>query len=123
MGWYAPIRDLSSRAQSDADFPAQVLPTDEDMGCGGPRIGGEHVGVAAGVRSAFLVYVQPDHWIGAARDAIACGFLTMLSKWADALGQLSYLRDRRAGRVARMIEYKQHGAASPSGKIVGTVDV
>ena len=57
------------------------------------------------------------------RDAIGYGFLTMLGKWPDALGQLSYLRDRKAGRVARMIEYKQHGATSPSGKIVGSVDV
>ena len=42
-------------------------------------------------------------------DAIAYGILTMLSKWADVAGQLSYLGDRRAGRIARMIEYKGKG--------------
>jgi cellulose synthase/poly-beta-1,6-N-acetylglucosamine synthase-like glycosyltransferase len=46
---------------------------------------------------------------GSIRDAIAYGFLTMLGKWPDAIGQLSYFRDRRAGRVARMIEYKGQG--------------
>jgi hypothetical protein len=40
-------------------------------------------------------------------DAIAYGLLTMVGKWPDLAGQLSYRRDRRAGRVARMIEYKQ----------------
>jgi glycosyltransferase involved in cell wall biosynthesis len=47
--------------------------------------------------------------IGSLPDAITYGFLTMVSKWADVLGQWSYLRDRRSGRVARMIEYKSNG--------------
>jgi cellulose synthase/poly-beta-1,6-N-acetylglucosamine synthase-like glycosyltransferase len=55
------------------------------------------------------IALRTKNRVGSFRDAIACGFLTMLSKWADALGQLSYLRDRRAGRVARMIEYKGNG--------------
>ena len=46
---------------------------------------------------------------GSFKDAIAYGILTMLSKWADVAGQLSYRRDRRAGRIARMIEYKGNG--------------
>ena len=46
---------------------------------------------------------------GSNRNAIAYGILTMLSKWADVVGQLSYRRDRKAGRIARMIEYKGNG--------------
>jgi len=46
---------------------------------------------------------------GSSGDAIAYGILTMLSKWADVSGQLSYRRDRKAGRIARMIEYKGNG--------------
>ena len=46
---------------------------------------------------------------GSIKDAIAYGILTMLGKWADVAGQLSYRRDRRAGRIARMIEYKGNG--------------
>jgi cellulose synthase/poly-beta-1,6-N-acetylglucosamine synthase-like glycosyltransferase len=49
-------------------------------------------------------------------DAIAYGLLTMLGKWPDWVGQLSYRRDRRAGRLARMIEYKQE-----SGRMVRAV--
>ncbi|HZL37722.1 MAG TPA: glycosyltransferase [Tepidisphaeraceae bacterium] len=39
-------------------------------------------------------------------DAIAYGILTMLGKWANVIGQLQYARDRRAGKHARLIEYK-----------------
>ncbi len=40
------------------------------------------------------------------RDAIAYGALTMIGKWANVIGQRQYLRDRAAGRHARLIEYK-----------------
>lgn len=40
-------------------------------------------------------------------DAVAYGTLTMLSKWANVAGEMSYRRDRRNGRLARMIDYKQ----------------
>ena len=39
--------------------------------------------------------------------ALAYGFLTLLCKWAQVLGQFRYLRDMRAGRVAKLIEYKE----------------
>ena len=48
-------------------------------------------------------------------QALAYGGLTLLGKWAQILGQGRYLRDRRQGRAARLIEYKGAGAvASPS---------
>lgn len=40
------------------------------------------------------------------RHALAYGALTMLGKWANVVGQLRWLRDRRAGRPARLIEHK-----------------
>jgi len=43
--------------------------------------------------------------------AAAYGALTMVSKPLQAAGQLAYLRDRRAGRHARLIEYKAAAAA------------
>ncbi|HXE52500.1 MAG TPA: glycosyltransferase [Tepidisphaeraceae bacterium] len=58
--------------------------------------------IAAGVRQR----------VGHPSDAIAYAFLTMLSKWANVIGQAHYWKDRRAGRIARMIEYKHQ---SPSG--------
>jgi serine acetyltransferase/glycosyltransferase involved in cell wall biosynthesis len=47
------------------------------------------------------------------RQALLFALLTMLGKWAQALGHLRYYRDRRAGRRATLIEYK--GAAPASG--------
>jgi GT2 family glycosyltransferase len=43
--------------------------------------------------------------------AVGYGVLTMLGKWASLIGQVRYLRDRSAGRHARLIEYK--GCATP----------
>ena len=46
----------------------------------------------------------------------------MVAKWANLAGQVGYLRDRRRGRMARLIEYKRVGegrrpprAAGPGG--------
>lgn len=41
------------------------------------------------------------------RHALEYGFFTMLGKWAQRAGQRRYRRDVRAGRVIRIIEYKQ----------------
>ena len=45
------------------------------------------------------------------RTALAFGVLTMLAKWANLAGQVDYLRDRRQGRMARLIEYKRTSEA------------
>jgi glycosyltransferase involved in cell wall biosynthesis len=52
--------------------------------------------VARGVRRRV-----PD-W----KTALAYGFLTMIGKWANVLGQRQYRRDRSAGQNTRLIEYK-----------------
>jgi GT2 family glycosyltransferase len=43
------------------------------------------------------------------RTAPAYGVLTMVGKWANLAGQVGYLRDRRRGQMARLIEYKRVG--------------
>ncbi len=51
-------------------------------------------------------------------QALGYGFLTTLAKWANASGQFGYARDRKAGRMARLIEYKKAGLGpepAPSG--------
>ena len=45
--------------------------------------------------------------VDSARTALAYGLLTMAAKWADVAGQAGYRRDRRQGRMARLIEYKR----------------
>ena len=40
------------------------------------------------------------------REALAYGALTVIGKWAEGAGQILYLRDRLAGRRARLIEHK-----------------
>ena len=40
------------------------------------------------------------------RLALAYGMLTVLAKWPQVYGQWLYLRDRKKGRHARLIEYK-----------------
>ncbi len=49
------------------------------------------------------------------RTALAHGVLSTLAKWAQLAGQVAYLRDRRRGRSARLIEYKLAGAGRPAG--------
>lgn len=44
-----------------------------------------------------------------ARMALAHGALSVIAKWGNVVGQLLYLRDRRRGRRARLIEYKRPG--------------
>lgn len=52
------------------------------------------------------------------RRALRFGLLTMLGKWAQLVGHLRLYRDRRAGRQARLIEYK--GPAQAGGTVEGT---
>lgn len=47
---------------------------------------------------------------GSARIALAYGILTMLGKWGFLVGRRRYFRDRRSGRLARLIDYKAAGA-------------
>jgi hypothetical protein len=38
--------------------------------------------------------------------SLAYGFLVMLAKWAQLIGQFRYIVDRRRGRAVRLIEHK-----------------
>ncbi len=53
-------------------------------------------------RTAMKVRARTDN----ATTALAYGFLTMLGKWANLVGQFRCWRDRSAGRNTRLIEYK-----------------
>jgi glycosyltransferase involved in cell wall biosynthesis len=54
------------------------------------------------LRVAFRIRKRVPDW----RTALAYGFLTMIGKWANWVGQVRYRRDRKAGRNTRLIEYK-----------------
>lgn len=41
------------------------------------------------------------------RTAVAYGYHTTIAKWANLAGQIGYFRDRKRGRMARLIEYKR----------------
>ncbi len=47
--------------------------------------------------------------IGGLWPALGHGLLTTAAKWANLAGQAGYLVDRKAGRAARLIEYKRAG--------------
>ena len=73
---------------------------------GGPMLGLALVGLVAltlplqMARLAFKVRKRVDR----PRTAIAYGVLTTISKWVNLAGQFGYIRDRRRGRMARLIE-------------------
>lgn len=54
------------------------------------------------LRIAWGVRARAECW----RDALAYGFMTMIGKWAQRLGQRRHGRDVRAGRIITLIEYK-----------------
>lgn len=47
-----------------------------------------------------------------AKSALAYGVLTMIGKWANWKGHKQYLRDRKEGKLTRMIDYKSAGAVA-----------
>jgi glycosyltransferase involved in cell wall biosynthesis len=46
---------------------------------------------------------------GSLKFSIPYGILTMIGKWANLAGQRQYARDRAAGKISRMIDYKAAG--------------
>ena len=61
------------------------------------------------MRLALRVRGRVPDW----RTALAYGFLTMIGKWANWLGEVRYRRDRRHGTNTRLIEYKTAAPAQP----------
>ena len=86
------------------------------LALGGPVAGAAGagiVGAALPIQMARLAIKGLRRGMSAG-TALAYGALTMVAKWAQLSGQLGFLRDRAAGRRARLIEYKQAGAAGAS---------
>ena len=76
---------------------------------GGAVAGWSAVGIMALAlpAQAVRIAVRNRTRAGTSRGvAMAYGVLTMVGKWFQMAGQLYYLRDRIAGRHARLIEYK-----------------
>jgi GT2 family glycosyltransferase len=80
---------------------------------GGPVAGWSAAGLLLAVLPAQAIRIarKTRARAGSARAALAYGALTVVSKWVQLYGQALYLRDRLAGRHARLIEYKRD--ASP----------
>jgi len=85
-------------------------------GVAGGLIGGPAAGAAVAGLLALTLPMQVARLALKVRDrvdgpgtAAAFGALNMLAKWANLAGQVDYLRDRRRGRTARLIEYKRAG--------------
>ena len=72
---------------------------------------------AQALRMAFRVRRRFSDW----RTALAYGVLTLVGKWANWVGQIRYGRDRKAGRLTRLIDYKSGG--DPAAATVPTPSV
>jgi GT2 family glycosyltransferase len=93
-------------------WPSAVI----GAGVAGGLAGGPWAGVAAAGLVAMTLPLQMARLackirkrVDGPRTAIAYGVLTTIAKWANLAGQAGYLRDRRRGRMARLIEYKRVG--------------
>ncbi len=69
------------------------------------------VAVAGAVALAYPIQVARLAWkvrpvVADLATAAAYGYLTTIAKWANLAGQVGYVRDKRRGRMARLIEYK-----------------
>ncbi|HEY2154450.1 MAG TPA: hypothetical protein VGH33_02390, partial [Isosphaeraceae bacterium] len=90
-------------------------------------VGGPWVGLAAAGLIAMSLPLQMARMarkirkrVDGPKTAIAYGVLNTIAKWANLAGQAGYLRDRRRGRMARLIEYKRVGEGrvdSPSSPV------
>ena len=60
----------------------------------------------APVAQAIRIAARNRSRLGGLRVAIGYGSLMMLSKWAEAAGQVNYVLDHASGRRTRLIEYK-----------------
>ncbi len=57
------------------------------------------------------------------RSALAYGVLAMIAKYADVAGQFGYVRDRRRGRMARLIEYKRVEDSSEASPVAAKAEI
>jgi len=93
-------------------------------------IGGPKAGVFLTLLTLSLMVLQIARLGSKVRDrvdsgstALAYGYFTMLSKAADVAGQIGYLRDRRRGKTARLIEYKRVEESSEAAPLVNRAEL
>jgi GT2 family glycosyltransferase len=86
---------------------------------GGPVAGGWAAGLVALLMplQAVRIAARDRSRSAGARTALVYGMLTVAGKWFQMYGQVLYIRDRIAGRHARLIEHK---IAGPSVKHAGS---
>ncbi len=109
------VEELTRARRWGAGLPAAALAAGAVAGLAiGPAAGLGVVGVAAmayPLQVLRLAYkIRPR--VVDAPTALAYGYHSTVAKWANLAGQLGYLRDRRRGRMARLIEYKGPEAAT-----------
>jgi glycosyltransferase involved in cell wall biosynthesis len=93
-------------------WPSSILLAGLVGGCThaatGALIGAGAVGALAPLQ-AFRLALKMLRKGAPLKVAVAHGVLTLIGKWANITGQWQYVRDRRAGRNARLIEHKVSG--------------
>lgn len=109
------VQELVRARRWGAGLPAAALAAGAVAGLAiGPAAGIGVVGVAAlayplqVLRLAYKVRAR----VVDTPTALAYGYHSTVAKWANLAGQIGYLRDRRRGRMARLIEYKGPEAAT-----------
>ncbi len=102
-------RDLNRSRLWAIGWPFGVIA----VGVAGLAIGGPVVALVAALLAAstlglqilrLAIKIRPR--VDTPRTALAYGMLTMVAKWANLVGQVGYMLDRRRGKMARLIEYK-----------------
>jgi hypothetical protein len=67
------------------------------------------IGLAVWLLQALRLATRNFRMTRSLKTAIAFGLLTMIAKWGFWIGRWKYFRDRRAGRLTRLIDYKASG--------------
>jgi GT2 family glycosyltransferase len=123
--------DILTRFPGEDRLFADELRRARAWGIGWPTavIGAAWAGVAAAGLMALTLPLQMARLafkirkrVDGPRTAIAYGVLVTVAKWANLSGQAGYLRDRRRGRMARLIEYKRVGEGQGASTPVARAD-
>ncbi len=94
---------------------AAVLPGAFAFGTPGALVFGVPVALAP-IAQTLRIAARHRRPLKSPRLALAYGALTILAKWPQMYGQWLYLRDRKSGRHARVIEYKAIEVKIPAGE-------
>lgn len=108
------VRELKRARLWGAGLPAAAILAGVAAGAvAGPVVGLGVVGLLSLIYPLQVLRLarQVRPRVADARTALAYGYHTTIAKWANLAGQVGYFRDRRRGRMARLIEYKAPEAA------------